>query len=61
MGHGLQPCTSEVKSFKLSDPELADRDVVFVDTPGFDGFDADVFQMVSDWRDAVYVSQTSIG
>ena len=62
MGHTLQSCTSEVKSVKLSVPELADGDVVFVDTPGFDDTrgtgrsDADVLQMVSDWMNAMYVS-----
>ena len=60
MGHTLQSCTSEAKSVKLSIPELADGDVVLVDTPGFDDTrgrsDADVLQMVSDWMNAMYVS-----
>lgn len=58
MGHSLESCTSEIKIVKLTVPELADGDVVFVDTPGFDDThksDADILKMVADWLKSTYV------
>ena len=59
VGNSLESCTSEINIVKLSIPELADGDIVFVDTPGFDDThksDADILQMVADWLKATYVS-----
>ena len=59
VGHSLESCTSEIQIVKLSVPELADGDVVFVDTPGFDDThksDADILKMVADWLKTTYVS-----
>lgn len=59
VGHSLESCTSEIKIVKLSVPELADGDVVFVDTPGFDDThksDADILKMVADWLKSTCVS-----
>ena len=64
MGHTLESCTSEIKIVKLSVPELADGDVVFVDTPGFDDThksDADILKMVADWLKTTYDSKISFG
>jgi hypothetical protein len=64
VGHTLESCTSEIKIVKLSVPELADGDVVFVDTPGFDDThksDSDILKMVADWLKSTYVSLISIG
>ena len=58
VGHSLESCTSEIKIVKLTVPELADGDVVFVDTPGFDDThksDADILKMVADWLKSTYV------
>jgi GTPase Era involved in 16S rRNA processing len=55
----LESCTQEVQ---LSDPFVfQDRNVVFIDTPGFDDADADrsdadILRMVSDYLTEVYVS-----
>ncbi|KAH7923803.1 kinase-like protein [Leucogyrophana mollusca] len=35
-GHNLESCTQEVRAFKCPHPRLEGRNVVFVDTPGFD-------------------------
>ena len=52
MGHTLESCTSEISSVRLSIPELAFENLVFVDTPGFDDTyksDGDILEMVADW------------
>ncbi|KAF8811262.1 hypothetical protein BYT27DRAFT_7208685 [Phlegmacium glaucopus] len=57
VGHNLQSCTSKINTFKLSVPELADCDVIFVDTPGFDDTkksDVDILRMVADWLKNTY-------
>ena len=59
VGHTLESCTSAINIVKLSVPELADGDVVFVDTPGFDDThksDSDILKMVADWLKSTYVS-----
>ena len=63
MGHDLFSCTSEINIIKLSIPELADVDVVLVDTPGFDDThksDVDILKMVANWLETTYVSEISI-
>ena len=43
---------------RLSIPEMAFGDLVFVDTPGFNNTyksDADVLKMVADWLKSTYV------
>jgi len=57
VGHSLESCTSEIKIVKLSVPEFADGDVVFVDTPGFDDThisDTDILKMVANWLKSTY-------
>ena len=42
---------------RLCLPEIADSDIVFVDTPGFDDTtrsDTDVFEMISTWLIKTY-------
>ena len=58
MGHDLHSCTSEVTNVRLSIPEIAFEDLVFVDTPGFDDThkkDVDILKMVADWLKFTYV------
>ena len=58
VGHGLESCTSDIRTFRLSLPERIARDIVFVDTPGFDHTDkteTDVLEMVADWLKTTYV------
>ncbi|KAF8811580.1 hypothetical protein BYT27DRAFT_7252672 [Phlegmacium glaucopus] len=57
VGHNLESCTSEVSNVRLSMPELAYGDLVFVDTPGFDDTqksDVDILKMVADWLKSTY-------
>ena len=59
MGRGsLETCTSTVSNVRLSIPEIAFGDLVFVDTPGFDDThksDTDILKMVADWLKSTYV------
>ena len=58
MGDKLESCTNEINGFRISMPELAYGDLVFVDTPGFDDAhksDADVLKMLVDWLTSSYV------
>ena len=58
VGHDLELCTKEISDFRHSLPELAYGDLVFVDTPGFDGMhksDADILKMVADWLKTTFV------
>ena len=58
MGHDLESCTSNVSNVRLSIPEIAFGDLVFVDTPGFDDThkkDVDILKMVADWLKSTYV------
>jgi hypothetical protein len=57
VGHNLESYTSTVSSVRLSLPELAFGDLVFVDTPGFDDTrDVDVvLKMIADWLKSTYV------
>ena len=52
IGDELEPCTSEISMIKLSDHELSDNDIMFIDTPGFDTLEvseADVLTQLSNW------------
>ena len=58
MGHNLESYTNEVSNVRLSIPELAYGDLVFVDTPGFDDThksDVEILKMVADWLKSTYV------
>jgi hypothetical protein len=58
VGHGLESCTSDISTVRLSFPERTASDIVFVDTPGFDHTnktEADVLKMVADWLKTTYV------
>lgn len=58
VGHGLQSCTSDISTIRLSFPELVAGDIVFVDTPGFDHThktETDILKMVADWLRVTYV------
>ena len=58
VGHGLESCTSDISTVRLSFPEWIDSDIVFVDTPGFDHTnktETDVLKMVADWLKITYV------
>ena len=55
VGHDLDPCTSTVKHFTIQDQE---REVVLVDTPGFNHptkTDGDVLREIIDWLENKYV------
>lgn len=36
IGHSLRPCTHEIQAFSCPYPKDSSRNVVFIDTPGFD-------------------------
>ena len=58
VGHDLKSCTSNINNVRLSIPEVAFGDLVFVDTPGFDDThktDVDILKMVADWLKSTYV------
>ena len=59
MGRGsLESYTSTVSNVRLSIPEIAFGDLVFVDTPGYDNTyksDTDILKMVADWLKSTYV------
>ena len=58
VGHGLESCTSDISTVRLSFPERIASDIVFVDTPGFDHTnktETDILKMVADWLKTTYV------
>lgn len=58
IGDELEPCTNEISMIKLSDRELSDNDIVFIDTPGFDTLEvseADILRQLSDWLRTTWV------
>jgi hypothetical protein len=60
MGHDLKSCPSDFSIVRLSIPEIAFGDLVFVDTPGFANDDAhkndvEILKMVADWLKSTYV------
>ena len=47
---GLESCTADVSEFEVKDPD--GRDVVFVDTPGFDDTyksDIEILTQIAEW------------
>ena len=60
MGRNLEPSTSKVSTVRLSIPEVALGDLVFVNTPGFDGSqdthksEEDILKMVAEWLKLTY-------
>ena len=58
IGDELEPCTNEISMIKLSDRELSDNDIMFIDTPGFDTLEvseADILRQLSDWLRTTWV------
>jgi GTPase Era involved in 16S rRNA processing len=52
VGHKLRSCTHEVQAFSIPHPVDSNRNVVFVDTPGFNDTntkDADILQAIAEW------------
>jgi GTPase Era involved in 16S rRNA processing len=52
VGHKLRSCTQEVQAFSVPHPIDSNRNVVFIDTPGFDDTntkDTDVLQAIAEW------------
>jgi len=57
VGHSLESQTNEISVIKLSFPGIADSDICFVDTPGFDHTrqsDVEIFKMISEWLNNTY-------
>jgi GTPase Era involved in 16S rRNA processing len=51
-GHNLEAHTAQVRSHRVQHPKVKDREIVLVDTPGFDDpdkSDMDILEMVSEW------------
>ena len=52
IGHDLDSCTQEVQAVRCSHPDNPNRNVVFLDTPGFDDTDktdAEVLMAIAHW------------
>jgi GTPase Era involved in 16S rRNA processing len=53
VGHDLNSCTQDVYSITCPHPDGSGRNVVFVDTPGFDDSgnmsDYDVLKAIANW------------
>jgi hypothetical protein len=49
--HDLSAGAAEIKSIEVSNPQICDLDILFLDTPGFDDdrTDKDVAEMVIKW------------
>jgi hypothetical protein len=63
VGHDLKSCTSNVSNVRISIPEMAFGDLVFVDTPGFNDThksDVDILKMVADWLKSTYVFVSAV-
>ena len=57
VGHSLESQTNEISVIKLSFPAIADSDICFIDTPGFDHTnksDVHIFKMISEWLNNTY-------
>lgn len=51
IGHNLESCTAEVRSIYCLHPDGSGRNVVFVDTPGFDDTslkDTEILEAIAD-------------
>lgn len=58
VGHSLHSCTREVTAIRCAHPDGSGRNIVFVDTPGFDDSDvkdADILKAIADWLTTTYV------
>lgn len=60
VGHDLASCTDKISNFRVSIPQMAKANLVFVDTPGFNDMvihrrDVDILKMVVDWLKSTYV------
>jgi len=56
VGHGLESCTHQIQVVRCFDREQ-NRQIVFVDTPGFDDTnisDFDILQVIADWLKLTY-------
>ena len=62
--HGLESSTSDIRIVRLSIPEIAFGDLVFLDTPGFNDttfytgtgkISVDILIMLADWLKSTYV------
>ena len=52
IGHDLESCTQDVQAVSCSHPDGSGRNVVFVDTPGFNDSgrtDYDVLKSIAKW------------
>ncbi|KAH7925401.1 kinase-like protein [Leucogyrophana mollusca] len=57
IGHNLESCTQEVRAFNCPHPRQRGRNVVFVDTPGFDDThrtDYDILKDIAKWLETTY-------
>ncbi|KAH7925413.1 kinase-like protein [Leucogyrophana mollusca] len=57
VGHDLESCTQKVVAFTCPHPDGSNRNIVFVDTPGFDDSkrtDYDILRDISKWLEQTY-------
>ncbi|KAH7925390.1 kinase-like protein [Leucogyrophana mollusca] len=57
VGHTLESCTQHVRAFSCLHPDGSGRNIVLVDTPGFDDTqrtDCDVLKEIAVWLEATY-------
>ncbi|KAJ8456402.1 hypothetical protein ONZ45_g18733 [Pleurotus djamor] len=57
VGHELEPCTNDINILRFQCLERSLQDIVFVDTPGFDGVhktDKDILNMIANWLRVTY-------
>jgi predicted GTPase len=63
VGHGLMSCTSDVRAFRCRNADGNDRNIVLVDTPGFDGTDrqdTEVLESIATWSENVPIISQSL-
>jgi predicted GTPase len=59
VGHDLKPCNSEIQAFRCRHADGSGRNIVLVDTPGFDDADikdTDVLESIAQWLAETYRS-----
>ncbi|TFK19172.1 hypothetical protein FA15DRAFT_602033, partial [Coprinopsis marcescibilis] len=72
VGHGLESCTKELQEFKMpmplelanKYPSLRSRNIVLVDTPGFDDIytdDSEILRRISLWLAKHYSHDVTVG
>ncbi|KAH7905079.1 P-loop containing nucleoside triphosphate hydrolase protein, partial [Hygrophoropsis aurantiaca] len=57
VGHDLDSCTQDIVAFTFPHPNDSNRNIVFVDTPGFDDSnrsDYDILREISRWLETTY-------